>query len=1188
MRYEFWIDRGGTFTDCLRLDRDTGDLKTTKVLSADDSPLVGIRTLLDLPPNAAIPPCHVKMGTTVATNALLERKGAKTGLIITKGFRDLLDIGDQTRPELFELDIRRPEKLAQVVEETSARLTPTGHSLVIPSDCEIERIVARMTANGIESIALVVLHAYANPQFEQALKRRIEKKLELLGHRCRVVASTGASNEQGLLARASTAVVDAYLTPLLELYLSNLQKHLPGSRLELMQSSGGLIAPEFFRGPASLLSGPAGGVVAAERIAKLKDSSALIAFDMGGTSTDVSLIRGLADRRYERSIAGIPLRAPMIDIHTVAAGGGSVCTFDGYGLTVGPESVGSDPGPICYGREQGSHPRLALSDINLVLGRVAADHFPFKLDKESAASALAELADKVTAATGDPTNAETLALAFAEVANANMSEAIRTVTVGRGIDIRGADLLVFGGAAGQHACALARTLGISRIFVHRYSGILSAFGIGHADRLWTGEIDAGRGDLSEERLASLEDGLCALEARGNTKIGALDSAHRGNRELALRYRGTDSTLNIPWNDAALMRQQFEAEHLKRFGFLRTEAEIEIVTARVSLRLSSSFSSSLSTGGRGKASQADPDLPMRFERVHLNRRIEPDTPVYELVSLLDRAPLKGPALLLDPTGTYLIDDDFEVSFDNEILTISSIGTADLKLDHAATAPDIARVRILATRFASIAEQMGEALRQSASSTNIRDRLDFSCAIFDTKGRLIANAPHIPVHLGAMSESVSAVLDRFPKLHPGEAYVTNDPALGGSHLPDITVVSPVFDQAGHLMCITASRGHHSDVGGISPGSMPAFSKTLTEEGVVLSAFRFVSAGKLQEDRLRELLNTGPYPARNPDENLADLRAQLAANQLGGRLMLELAGEVGNQQIGEAMDDVRKLSAQWMRDAISELPDGSTTFSDRLDNGATIVAKITVTGSEIEIDFHGSAPEQDNNFNAPKAVTIACVMYVMRTLLARPLPLNEGCLAPVHLLIPEKSILNPSAGRPVAAGNVETSSRVVDVLLGALGLAAASQGTMNNLSFGNDTFGYYETIAGGAGAGATFSGASGVHTHMTNTRITDPEVLEERFPVRLVEFSLRSQSGGRGAYRGGEGVSRTIEALAPLRFSLLTTRRETSPFGLAGGGNGSPGVNRLNNLLIPSCIEAALEPGDRLQIETPGGGGYGREEG
>ncbi len=666
MRYEFWIDRGGTFTDCLRLDRDTGDLKTTKVLSADDSPLVGIRTLLGLPPEAEIPPCHIKMGTTVATNALLERKGARTGLIITKGFRDLLDIGDQTRPDLFELDIRRPEKLAQVVEETSARLTHTGDPLTIPSDREIECIVARMAESGVESIALVVLHAYANPQFEQALKRRIQLKLEKDGHRCRIIASTEASNEQGLLARASTAVLDAYLTPLLELYLSNLQKHLPGSRLELMQSSGGLIAPEFFRGPASLLSGPAGGVVAAERIAKLKSSRTLIAFDMGGTSTDVSLIRGLADRRYERRIAGIPLRAPMIDIHTVAAGGGSVCTFDGYGLTVGPDSVGSNPGPICYGRAPSSHPRLALSDINLVLGRVVADHFPFKLDKDAAENALTELANNITVATGATTNAEALALAFAEVANANMSEAIRTVTVGRGIDVQGADLLVFGGAAGQHACALARSLGISRILVHRYSGILSAFGIGHADRLWTGELDAGRGELSEGLLASLENGLQALEAHGNKTLGLMESTQPGNRELALRYRGTDSTLNIPWNDAALMRQQFEAEHLKRFGFLRTDAEIEAVTARVSLRASNSFSSKFSASAPVESGQPAPDSPIRFEKVHLNGRIEPNTPVFELVSLLNRAPLKGPALLLDPTGTYLLDDDFEAIFDGEIL------------------------------------------------------------------------------------------------------------------------------------------------------------------------------------------------------------------------------------------------------------------------------------------------------------------------------------------------------------------------------------------------------------------------------------------------------------------------------------------------------------------------------------------
>lgn len=1184
MRHEFWIDRGGTFTDCLLFDWETGELTNTKVLSSDDSPLVAIRELLKLPPDAPIPPCHIKMGTTVATNALLERKGANTGLLITRGFRDLLVIGDQTRPDLFDLNIQRPKPLYQVVEEISARLSPTGAALESPTSEELEKVLAQLITCRVESIALVVIHAYANPQFERELKNHIQALLDKANHACRVVASTEAANEQGFLARASTTVVDAYLTPLLSKYLEKLQNHLPGSRLELMQSSGGLIAPDYFRGPASLLSGPAGGVVAAERIARLTKSQTLIAFDMGGTSTDVSLIRGQAERRYETIVAGIPLRAPLMDIHTVAAGGGSVCAFDGYGLTVGPESVGSNPGPICYGRSTTAHPELALSDINLALGRVMPDYFPFKLDEAAALKALATLAQSITTSTGEMMTSQMLARAFVDVANANMSEAIRTVTVGRGIDVRSADLLVFGGAAGQHACSLALSLGISRIFIHRYSGILSAFGIGHADRLWTSELDAGRPVLTNEALNSLEPGLRTLEAQGKTALGTAGTT-TSLWELALRYRGTDSALQIPWSDSALMRGDFEAQHLKRFGFLRPDAEIEIVTARVSLRIVSTSAQVVSRIDTPEPQACVRPSPMRFERVHLERRVEPNTPVYHLASLPDLFALRGPALLLDATGTYLVDDDFEAVLDGELLTLSRLASSTHLSKIHTSAPDIARIQILASRFASSAEQMGEALRQSASSTNIRDRLDFSCALFDVEGRLIANAPHIPVHLGAMSESVSAVLDRFPTLAPGEAYVTNDPALGGSHLPDITVVSPVFDSSGRLVCITASRGHHADVGGISPGSMPAFSQTLAEEGVVLSAVRLVSGDILQEDSIRKLLGAGPYPARNPDENLADLRAQLAANQLGGRLILELAHEIGTSELTRAMDDVRELSSQWMRDAILALPDGTGTFRDRLDNGAEVVVSITISGCQIEIDFQGSAPEQNNNFNAPRAVTVACVMYVMRTLLARPMPLNEGCLAPVRLIIPEKSLLNPSPGCPVAAGNVETSSRIVDVLLGALGVAAASQGTMNNLSFGNDTFGYYETIAGGGGAGPTFSGASGVHTHMTNTRITDPEVLEERFPVRLIEFSLREQSGGDGAQRGGDGVSRTIEAIAPLTFSLLTTRRETAPFGLAGGGAGAAGINRLNGKVIPACAEGELQPGDRLQIETPGGGGYGR---
>lgn len=1194
MRYEFWIDRGGTFTDCICLDRQSNQISVRKVLSSDDAPLEGIRALLGLLPGEMIPPCDVRMGTTVATNALLERRGAHTTLVITRGFADVLTIADQTRPDLFALHIKKPRPLYRDVHETSARLGPDGSVESWPEEEELQELARALVSSCAESVALVLLHAYVAPERERALRDQLLAAWPKDAKVPHFICSTDAVREQGLLPRTSTAVLDAYITPLLRTYLDRLQEGLPGSRLRLIQSSGGLAEAHRFRGPAAIFSGPAGGVVAAHKVAQDVGSARVVAFDMGGTSTDVTLIDGAPTARFETHLEGIYLRAKMLDIHTVAAGGGSVCLFNGISLSVGPHSVGADPGPLCYGKQAGDSNLLALTDVNLSLGRLAEDHFAFPLDSHRSRAALEALAVVVSRATQEPTSADDLGRGFAAIATANMAEAIRAVTVKRGVDLASVDLLVFGGAAGQHACSLASLLGISKIIVHRHSGVLSALGIGQADETWAGEADAGRVILEKAELQLLNSRFEALEEEGQLALSIeLDKNSHGSnapiqitRTLALRYRGTESTLMVLWGSgkSEAIAERFHGQHRKHFGYNRVESPVEVVSVHVEIRI-------VSLPRESKQSEeprrSEMPAPLRTSRVVLAQRTDEQVPVYELATLAG-APraLDGPALLLDATGTYLLEDAYQASFHSDVLTITPVPAARSRAKAPqAQLSDVARTQLFATRFAAIAEQMGEALRKSASSTNIRDRLDYSCAVFDKQGRLVANAPHIPVHLGAMSESVAAVLERHPQMLPGDAYVTNDPALGGSHLPDLTVVTPVFTESGELLAFTANRGHHADVGGIEPGSMPAFSRTLEEEGVVLSALKIVEKGHFLEHRVISALLRGSYPARNPEENIADLKAQLAANQLGNQLVERLSLEITPIGLHAGMNAVRKLSSDWMRRVIRQLPDEALEFSDSLDDGSLIRVRVEKEGGDgLHIDFTGTAGESDSNTNAPRAVAIAAVLYVMRVLSGRELPLNHGCLEPIRVTLRPRSLLCPSAGRAVAAGNVETAQRIVDVLLAALGLAAASQGTMNNLSFGDRSFGYYETIAGGSGATADFDGASAVHTHMTNTRITDAEVLEGRFPVRVVRFAVREGSGGAGQRRGGDGVIRELTAKQALTLSLITERRALAPFGLAGGLPGKPGRNLVRGDEVGGRFAGPLAPGDTVRIETPGGGGYG----
>ncbi|MET0287560.1 MAG: hydantoinase B/oxoprolinase family protein [Polyangiales bacterium] len=1170
-RWQFWIDRGGTFTDCVGFDPDSRALRVTKVLSSDEAPLLGIRKLLGLAESAPIPACDVRMGTTLATNALLERRGVPTALVISEGFADLLAIGDQTRPDLFALAIEKPSTLHTRVVETSARATPDGRA-VASHDGELEARL-RALAGSIESLAVVVMHDYAAGEQEQAIAQRARS----LGF-AHVVCSHEVSPRIGLLARAETTVVDAYLTPLLVRYLALLAQALPGSSVRMMQSSGGLTPAARFRGRDAVLSGPAGGAVALRDLSRRVGGQPLIGFDMGGTSTDVSRCAGELERVFETRIAGVRLRTPMLSIHTIAAGGGSLCRFDGRKLSVGPESAGALPGPLCYGHADAREP--ALTDVHLVLGRLADDYFPFTLAEQSAREGLEALAARVEP-DGDALRAYRVAEGLFEIAVENMAEAIRRVTIGRGHDVRQHALAVFGGAGGQAACAVARKLGIRQLLFHPLAGVLSAYGMGVADETWHGERDLGASTLDARALEQASLASASLIEEAGAQLRVLSEGKiEYDVSLELRYAGTEATLVLAHaGEQDALRERFHAQHAQRFGYARREHVIELVGVRVEGRLVRSLDDALP---RLAPQQGAPERK-RLTRLFRAGAFVEQVPVYDRARLGAGARIEGPALLLDPTGTLALDAGFVATLrEDGILSVDDVQGAARAQVHAERDPVL--LEVFNNLFMSIAEQMGEVLKRTALSTNIRERMDFSCAVFDAQGGLVANAPHIPVHLGAMSESVKAVLAAHPNLKPGDVFVTNDPALGGSHLPDVTVVSPVHDDNGVLRFVSASRGHHADIGGIAPGSMPAESSSLAEEGVVLSALRIVEAGHFDRDGVRAVLTSGTWPARNPDENLADLEAQIAANHTGARLLGELAGRFGHAVVASYMQHIQDNAAEAVAALIAELGDGERSFTDALDDGSVIQVAVSIAGGRMTIDFAGSAPEHAGNLNAPRAVTVAAVLYVLRCLVGKPIPLNSGCLRAIELRIPERSLLSPSPERAVVAGNVETSQRVVDVLLGALGAAAASQGTMNNFTFGSERFGYYETIAGGAGATAYAQGADAVHTHMTNTRITDPEILERRFPVRLVRFAVRDGSGGAGRHRGGHGVVRELELLEPLSLSFVTERRVRAPFGLDGGGEGARGRNTVDGVDVGGRTRVDAARGARVCIETPGGGGYG----
>jgi 5-oxoprolinase (ATP-hydrolysing) len=1188
--WHFAIDRGGTFTDCIGVDPD-GELHTAKVLSSDAAPVEAIRAILErhaaLAPGAALPACRVRLGTTVATNALLERRGVPVCLVANRGLGDVVAIGTQERPELFSLAIRRPPPLHARVVEVAGRIGAGGERVeALDLDAARQALLAAREA-GVDSVAISLIHAHAHPADEAELAALAAE----LGF-AHVVCGHEIARELGLLARAETACVDAYLTPLLRRHIEALRVALGAeSPLELMQSSGGLTDPERFRGPTALLSGPAGGVVGAARVARAAGHERAIGFDMGGTSTDVCLIQDDAvERTFETLVGGVRVKAPMLRVHTVAAGGGSLCRFDGFRLTVGPESAGALPGPLCYGHAEARE--LALTDVNLALGRVQPDRFPFGLDRKRAQAALAKLAGELDRA-GHALGGDELAAGFVAVANASMAQAIAEVSVARGVDPRDGALVGFGGAAGQHVCALARELGIETVLLHPLAGVLSAWGIAGAELAWDGQRDAGRVALGAAPPESVRRDWAALEREARAALvaqGGLAGEIRIERLLDLRYAGTETALAIPEPASGDFAAAFVAEHAARFGYTRPGRRIEIATARLSARVPSPARPPDAATAAPVSANTAPAEPLRHERVWFPGVGRVPAPIYAREALHPGARLQGPALVLEDTGTLVLDPGFSAELGPEgILVLRDLAGQVRPAELERGQPDPVRLEVFGNRFMSIAERMGAVLRNTSVSTNIKERLDYSCAVFDASGGLVANAPHIPVHLGAMAETVRAVRARFPRLAEGDCVVTNDPAAGGSHLPDVTVVSPVFAGGAEPAFYVASRGHHADIGGTTPGSMPADSRSLAEEGVLIPPMPLVEGGRLAEERILELLTGAPHPARAPADNLAELEAMVAANRAGDALLCELAAAHGRERVAATMRELQAAAASKVAREIGRLADGVHAFRDCMDDGTPVCVRIEVAGERMTIDFAGTGAVHPGNLNAPRAVVQAAVIYVLRALVAERIPLNGGCLDPVEIRVPPGSLLDPPAGAAVVGGNVETSQRVVDVLLGALGLAAASQGTMNNVAFGDASFGYYETIGGGAGGGEGFAGASGVHTHMTNTRITDAEVLETRHPVRVLEFRLRRGSGGAGRWPGGDGLVRRYEFLSAVEVSILSERRARAPFGLAGGLPGAAGRNAVlrrdgSSEALGGHARLRLEPGDQLLVETPGGGGFG----
>ena len=1199
--WQFWIDRGGTFTDVVAL-RPDGTLETAKLLSENadryvDAAAEGIRQALAGWAGAGLPArpvAAIKMGTTVATNALLERRGSPVALVVTRGFADALAIGYQNRPDIFALNIIKPAPLYRRVIEAEERVTADGEIVTPLDEASLRAALDECIADGIDSIAICLLHGYRYPAHEQRIAN-----LALKSGLQQVSVSHEVEALIKFVSRAETTLVDAYLTPVLNSYIDNLRRALAGvaepQRLLFMQSNGGLVLADSFRGKDSILSGPAAGVVGMVETATAAGLQKLIGFDMGGTSTDVAAYSGVYERSNDSGIAGVRLRAPMMKIHTIAAGGGSILRYADSRSQVGPDSAGADPGPASY-RRGGP---LTVTDANVLLGRIPISFFPRvfgpaadqPLDADQVRQEFSELARHVSAERGTELTPEELAAGFLTVAVESMANAVRKITIERGDDVRDFTLCCFGGAGGQHACDVARVLGIRTVWLHPMAGVLSAYGMGLSD-------------LRVELQQTVELPLNATSLR--TVHGTIEALRQQCDELlelqdvpvdyrqfqvtaGVRVQGSDTILDIAVADAESMSDEFAVGYRERFGTDVGGSDLVLALVRVSATgIEKVFEDPLLPAGP----LSPPDSHSKLWTAGAWQEV----PVYRRDSLAATVKIPGPAIIAEAHGTTVIDAGWHGRVNQrghllleqaDSMPVSGPPVIDRK------SPDPVRLEVFNRLFMHIAEQMGTVLQNTALSVNIRERLDFSCALFDSQGRLVSNAPHMPVHLGSMGESVRSVIARTGDvLRENDAIMLNSPYNGGTHLPDITVVTPWFAGSDKPLFYLASRAHHSDIGGITPGSMPATSRHIEEEGVLIDNFLLVRDGVFQSEAVHALLAGAQYPARNPQQNIADLKAQLAANQQGVRQLQKAVDRYGMNIVQDYLGFVRENAASSVRRLIASLSDG--TFEYELDSGETICVSIEVDHARhaAKIDFAGTSPQSDSNFNAPEAVTRAAVLYVFRSLISEEIPMNEGCLEPLEISIPENSLLSPRWPAAVVAGNVETSQCVTDCLYGALRALAASQGTMNNVSFGDARLQYYETIAGGAGAGPGWHGADAVQTHMTNSRMTDPEVLEQKYPVLVEAFSIRRNSGGAGRWHGGDGAIRRLRFRAPVEVSVLSNHRRVAPFGLDGGEAAQTGNNRIERRNgevedLAATATVTLQAGDCLVIETPGGGGFGKEE-
>ena len=1194
-RWQFWIDRGGTFTDVVARSPD-GRLLTHKLLSDNpehyaDAALQGIRDLLGLAPHQSISSEQieaVKMGTTVATNALLERRGERTLLLITRGFRDALRIAYQNRPHLFARHIVLPELLYEQVGEVTERYDAQGNVLIPLALDNARQLLQAAYQSGIRAVAIVFLHGYRYPNHEQ----QVAKLAQTLGY-TQISTSHQVSPLMKLVSRGDTTVVDAYLSPILRRYVDQVANELGGGRLMFMQSNGGLTDARFFRGKDSILSGPAGGIVGAISTATSAGFAKIITFDMGGTSTDVAHYAGEYERAFETLVAGVRMRAPMMRIHTVAAGGGSICRFDGTRFRVGPESAGANPGPACY-RRGGP---LTVTDCNVMLGKLQPAFFPRvfgsdqrqPLDETIVQEKFLALTAQIAAATGTTLSPLEVADGFLKIAIANMANAIKQISTQRGYDVTEYTLCCFGAAGGQHACGVADALGIKKVFIHPFAGVLSAYGMGLADLRLLKE-KAVEAPLTDMVIPKLQTLLTALEKEGRAEMGRqgiLEARIQAVKKVHLRYEGSDTSLIVDFGDRAAISEAFAAAHRQRYGFIMPGKDhiVEAVAVEIIGATQDAGGQTVPATSRQQALQ-----PLTTVAMHSAGKTW-QTPLYRRDDLCPEDRLAGPAIVIETNATTVIESGWEatVTAQNHLILTRVIPLP--KRVAVGTDVDPVMLEVFNNLFMSIAEQMGVTLAKTAHSVNIKERLDFSCAVFDRQGQLIANAPHIPVHLGSMGDSVQAVIrQNAGQMQPDDVYILNAPYNGGTHLPDVTVITPVFDDAGEgILFYVGSRGHHADIGGITPGSMPPASTSIDQEGVLIDNFKLVERGRFREQELLELLTKGPYPARNPHQNLADLQAQIAANAKGVQELRRMVAHFGLAVVHAYMHHVQANAEEQVRRVLDKLKDGEFAYS--MDDGSVIHVAIRVNPAArtATVDFTGTSPQQASNFNAPTAVCKAAVLYVFRTLVDDNIPLNAGCLKPIDIIIPEGCLLNPRCPAAVVAGNVETSQCITDALYGALGIMAASQGTMNNFTFGNARYQYYETICGGSGAGPDFDGTSAVHTHMTNSRLTDPEVLEWRFPVQVELFQIREGSGGTGRYRGGNGVIRRIRFTEPMTAAILSGHRRVPPYGMAGGEPGKVGRNAVERVdgqveELPGTASVEMQPGDVFVIETPGGGGYG----